>query len=267
MDTGDTGNQDRQSQNGRSGLALGVRLLEVHWFEQSEADIPRYNEWLSASEILRLDSMRVPKRRSDWRLGRWTAKNAVAKYLNLPAHTYSLSKIEISFESSGAPLALVDSAPAPVMISITHRDRSAACAIAPYGVELGCDLETVEPHSEAFLSDYFTAEEQRLFASSCTRDLVATLMWSAKESALKALHEGVRLDTRSVVVSLAEEFQPWTWHALQVRYMRGDLFHGWWQITARTIRTLVANPRPLPPLSLQVSSSADGANGSGSAAA
>ncbi len=38
------------------------------------------------------------------------------------------------------------------------------------GVELGCDLEVIEPRSEAFLSDYFTAEEQALVARAHATD-------------------------------------------------------------------------------------------------
>jgi len=31
-------------------------------------------------------------------------------------------------------------------------------------VEIGCDLEVVEPRSDAFVADYFTSEEQALIA-------------------------------------------------------------------------------------------------------
>ena len=55
-----------------------------HWLEQTEADLPAANDWLSAGERLRLDGMRFAKRHADWRLGRWTAKRALAAYLNLP---------------------------------------------------------------------------------------------------------------------------------------------------------------------------------------
>jgi hypothetical protein len=35
--------------------------------------------WLSPSEAARLNTMRFPEWRSDWKLGRWTAKNALAQ--------------------------------------------------------------------------------------------------------------------------------------------------------------------------------------------
>ena len=68
---------------------------------------------------------------------------------------------------------------------------------------LGCDLELVEPRSDRFVADYLTAAEQQLvLGAGPERDLVANLIWSAKESALKVLRVGLRRDTRSVEVTL-----------------------------------------------------------------
>ena len=51
-----------------------------------------------------------------------------------------------------------------VTISLSHRSGAAICAVAPAGVDLGCDLEVIEPRSEAFVADYFTVDEQALVA-------------------------------------------------------------------------------------------------------
>ena len=59
----------------------GDVVMEVYWLEQSEGDVPTTDDWLSPDEVVRLSTMRIAKRRSDWRLGRWTAKNALAVYL------------------------------------------------------------------------------------------------------------------------------------------------------------------------------------------
>ena len=89
-----------------------------------------------------------------------------------------------------------------VTISISHRNGIAICAVAVGIVKLGCDLEIIEARSDAFIADYFTAEEQELIAQGRQEDrlLLVSLLWSAKESALKALHVGLRADTRSVEV-------------------------------------------------------------------
>ena len=93
--------------------------------------------------------------------------------------------------------------------------------VAKSGVEIGCDLEMVEPRSDAFVADYFTIEEQALVARASAEDRprLLALLWSAKESALKALHEGLRLDTRSVIVNPFDgSFDLNGWSPLHVRY-------------------------------------------------
>src|SRR6516162_11237684 len=133
--------------------------MDVYWLEQTEADVPRENDWLSASEAVRLNSIRIAKRRADWRLGRWTAKRALALYMNVPGHPQSLTKIEIRPAASGAPEVFFANKPAAVSISLSHRAGTAICAVALSGAALGCDLEVIEPRSNSFVADYFTAEE------------------------------------------------------------------------------------------------------------
>lgn len=229
--------------------------MTVHWLEQTEAGVPADDDWLSANEVICLKGLRFAKRRTDWRLGRWTAKRALAAYLDLPAHPGVLAKIDIRAASSGAPEAFVDCKPAPATISLSHRAGRAACAVAASAVELGCDLEVVEPRSPGFLFDYFTPEEQAQVARAPAAGQVrlVTLLWSGKESALKALRTGLRLDTRSVVVCPEEsalDINGWT--SLQVRCTGGRIFHGWWRQVDDILCTVVAGSAPDPPISLVI---------------
>ena len=237
-------------------LNLGkVNLMNVYWFEQKEADVPAANDWLSANEAFCLSGLRIAKRRTDWRLGRWTAKCALSAYLEMPANPQVFNKMDIRSAPCGAPEAFFGEQPAAVTISLSHRSGVAICAVAMSGVEMGCDLEMVEPRSDAFVADYFTVEEQALVARASTADRtwLLALLWSAKESALKALHEGLRLDTRSVVVSPGEgSFDLNGWSPLQVRYTEGQAFHCWWQQADGIVRTLVAAPPPNPPIRLTI---------------
>jgi len=228
--------------------------MNVYWLEQTEADVPAENDWLSASEQARLDVLRFPKRRADWRLGRWTAKRALAAYQGFPSDPHVLARIEVRPALSGAPEAFFANRPAPITISLSHRAGIAMCAVARAGVRLGCDLEAVEPRSDAFVADYFTGEEQELVArvSSADRSRILALLWSAKESALKALHEGLRLDTRCVVVNrYGGSYDLNGWSRLHVLYTGQHGFHGWWRHGNGMLRTLVADPTPDPPLRLQ----------------
>jgi 4'-phosphopantetheinyl transferase len=235
--------------------------MDVYWLEQSEADVPAAGDWLNESEVLRLSSLSIPKRRSDWRLGRWTAKCAVAATLNLPDHKLALKDIHIGAASSGEPEVTLPDRTLAVTISISHRAGTAVCAVGLGGAALGCDLEAIEPRSDAFIADYFTPLEQELIAQigAADRYLLITLIWSAKESALKALHVGLRADTRSVEVSFgrnwpmpADDFSRRTpdvfsvdasqhvgdWLPLIVTHTNGQCFSGWWQIAGRLVRTL-----------------------------
>ena len=228
--------------------------MRVFWLEQTSADVPAGDEWLSSSEQLRLSELSVPKRRSDWRLGRWTAKRAIANQLG---EQLPLASIEIHAAASGAPEVFVDRKPAAFVISLTHSNGLAACAVACAEARLGCDVELVEPHSVEFVSDYFTSAEQRLLARSSLgrRPLLSTLVWSAKESALKALHAGLTVDTRSVEAHFdsAAEHQAGVlsdWQPFTVALPDRDVLTGWWAFDGRFVRTLSARPSPEKPLQI-----------------
>jgi len=226
--------------------------MDVYWLEQVEGDVPPNDDWLSASEAAFLAGLRFAKRRADWRLGRWTAKCAVSKYLSLQRPPAS---VEIRAAPSGVPEVYLDSQAAKVTISLSHRAGRAVCAVARCGAALGCDLELVEPRSSAFAADYFTTGEQLLAAKAAPdcRDELLTLLWSGKESALKALGEGLRLDTRCVTVSLvgAEDMPDLdAWRPLQAACESGRIFDGWWRRTGDMVRTMVAAPAPDRPIGL-----------------
>jgi 4'-phosphopantetheinyl transferase len=225
-------------------------MITAYWLEQTEAGLPDDPWWLSPGEREGSSRFRIPKRRRDWLLGRWTAKLALAALLDaLPP----LSAIEIRPAADGAPEAFVHGSRARLSISLTHRGGAAACAVGPPDTALGCDLEIVEPRSDAFLADYFSGNEAYLLARSAgaMRFRLAALLWSAKESVLKALHAGLRLNPRSVHVAAAEalELEDNQWHELSCR-VDGQTFEGWWQSRGGFVRTLAATPPAAPPVAL-----------------
>jgi 4'-phosphopantetheinyl transferase len=244
--------------------------MNVYWLEQTEAHVPAENDWLSTNEAVCLNAMRFAKRRADWRLGRWTAKCALSAYLSVPATIESFKEMEIRPAPDGAPEAFLSGHPAAVTISLSHRSRRAICTVASSALYLGCDLEMVEARGHTFVADYFTAKEQARVAraSAKDQDRLVTLLWSAKESALKALRAGLRLDTRCVSVNpVIPLFDRDGWNPLRVRYVGHCLpndryneglylgdheFHGWWRQADDMVRTLVAAPPPDSPILLQL---------------
>ena len=176
--------------------------MSLGWLSQGMGDAPADDAWLSPREAAWASRMRFPKRRTEFRLGRWTAKTALAVYLGRGRSPEDLRAIEIDRAPDGAPRALVDGHPAPAYLTMTDRADQAVCLVGPPGTALGCDLEIVEPRSDAFVADFLTAAEQGLVAAAGKdRDLLANLVWCGKESALKVLRTGLRRDTRSVEVS------------------------------------------------------------------
>jgi 4'-phosphopantetheinyl transferase len=148
------------------------------------------------------------------------------------ADSATLAALVIRNAADGAPEVIVDGRLAPVHISMTDRADWAVCVALSAdrsGGAVGCDLEVVEPRSDRFVADWFTASERELVgADPDERDVLANLIWSAKESALKVLRTGLRRDTRSVEVSfpdLAAE----GWRALRVDTEEGLSFPGWWR--------------------------------------
>ena len=232
-------------------------MMNVYWLEQTEADVPPGEEWLSDFERSRLSALRVAQRRADWRLGRWTAKRSVARYRGLPVIAAILSTIEIKPASSGAPEVFIEQEPAPLSLSLSHREGRALCAVATWSAAIGCDVECVEPRSDAFIADYFTLSEQAVIqrGSNDERYLNAALLWSAKESALKALRTGLLLDTRCVTVTLAQFAPIAGWSPLHVDCVGGERFHGWWNSCGSFVRTIVAAPHPARPINLELSAS------------
>ena len=227
-----------------------MRPATIHWLKQTSRDPPLGEEWLTAGERVTLARLRVAKRRSDWLLGRWTAKRALAAYLGCLSR---LDRLEVRATESGAPEVFLDGWPAPLTLSLSHAAGRGLCAVTAADVALGCDLERIESRDRAFVADYFTDNERRAIAAAPASDraCIVTLLWSAKESALKALREGLRLDTRSVAATVSAESAFNGWYPLSVHH--GDskrIFRGWWRRDGGCVLTIVADPPPRPPISL-----------------
>jgi 4'-phosphopantetheinyl transferase len=217
------------------------------------AEVPSVDDWLSPRERAWVDRMRFEKRRSEFRLGRWTAKRTLALFLENPHAPSDLSAVEIDRAPDGAPAPMIDGEPAAASISMTDRADQAVCVVGPPGVGLGCDLELVEPRSEGFVADYLTKAEQetvRQATSAVERDLLANLLWCGKESALKVLRTGLRRDTRSVEVSFPNESPVEGWSPLTVRAAEGSEYPGWWRRYGEFLLTVAATEPIASPRSL-----------------
>lgn len=224
----------------------------TRWMARGEHEIPSTGDWLTGREATFASGLRYTKRRTEYLLRRWVCKQAVAAAVGLPADLPSLARVEVGNRPGGAPYVYVDGAPPGLDVSITDRAGWAVCVVGGDLSRVGCDLEIVEPRSQGFVSDFLTAAEQAYVSSLAAhdRDAAANLIWSAKESALKVLHTGLRRDTRTVEVVVAHpgsgDSDPTGWARLEVRTSEGPVFPGWWRRDGVFLVT-VASREPLEP--------------------
>lgn len=228
-------------------------MVDLGWLARTGADVPAGPAgpaaWLSPGELSRAESMVVPKRREEFVLGRWTAKVGVAIVLGRRPD----GVIDIRAAPDGAPYVTVAGDPAPLTLSITHRAGTAAVLVDRSARPVGCDLELVEPRTAGFVADYLTPAEQR-FVGAWTggRDLAANLVWSAKESVLKLLRDGLRRDTRDVEITLGEvaDGENALWSPYRAATGDGRTFPGWWRQLGGHILTVAYDGERPPPTEL-----------------
>ncbi|MBW2734056.1 MAG: 4'-phosphopantetheinyl transferase superfamily protein [Deltaproteobacteria bacterium] len=206
--------------------------------------------WLGPREIALQETMKVAKRRGDFRLGRFVAKRLLAtRYPELP-----LARLEILPDEDGAPCCYEGEQPLPVSLSLSHRGSYGFAAMRVGAHSLGCDLELVEPRSPAFMRDYFTEHEQAVFVAHPVDAgaLWANVFWSAKESVLKALRTGLRRDARGLEVEVEGlgvevegfEVRAAQWSPVCVRDLEAQRdYHGFWQRRGEQILTLASSDR------------------------
>jgi 4'-phosphopantetheinyl transferase EntD len=202
-------------------------------------EVPGDDGWLTPEEAARAASLRFPGRRADWRLGRWVAKIAVLEALG----RQDPRSVEIRAAEDGAPEVFLEGRPAPVSLSLSHRDGVAAAAVAGTAVRLGLDVEVVEPRTDRFVRDYLTDRERAaVLADPAARDLCTALVWATKEAALKATRTGLRADTRSVQTRVDRTSGPEGWARAVASLEDGTSFAGWW--TERSGRVVVVVGAP-----------------------
>lgn len=224
-------------------------MSRILWHASGIAEVPDGSAWMDDVEAHRFARMRYAKRLSEARLGRWTAKQTVTRALDRDASHASLASVIVRNAADGAPELFVDEEPETYTIAMTDRADWAVTALRQGPERIGCDLELVEPRSSRFVSDFFTPAEVRQVEAG-HHNLLANLIWSAKESSLKVLRTGLRRDTRTVEVTL-EQGDDSTWTPFTVAVDRGPIrHHGWWIRYGEFVLTVAAEVPVDPPKSL-----------------
>ncbi len=208
---------------------------------------------LGAEEAAHFATLTVAKRRRDWLLGRWTAKQLLQQMLwQQWGVQVALDQVQVLNGRTHAPHVQIAAAiPADIrpLLSISHANSHAFCAalLEPH-LPIGADMEEIAPRSPQFVQDYFTLAEQALVRRAAPHmvDTLVTAVWSGKEAVLKALQLGLTIDTRAVTCLINPVPMPpqtWTLFAVELDARRiGETrpLLGWWRVQDGFVLTLVA---------------------------
>jgi 4'-phosphopantetheinyl transferase len=218
--------------------------MDVHWLSRSWQQVPDTFEWLHPSEKEVLGQFKFDKRKNDWLLGRWTAKNAVISYFKDVKNELSFHNLEIIKASDGAPEVFYEGEPFPCIISLSHSNEMGFCTIARPQIKIGCDLEKIESRSQSFLNDYFTEKELSNITAYGKENipLLGNLLWSAKESVMKALRVGLSIDTRQVQIECLPSNESGIWKTFDIYLPNYDVkLYGKWQLYQGFVYTIVCD--------------------------
>jgi phosphopantetheinyl transferase len=170
-----------------------VRLQE--YFENPE-------RYFGSGELNEYRRFVVPKRKMEWLASRILIKrlviNSVESTLNLSPRSIVIRK-----KPSGVPFVEFAGIGKVGWLSMSHSNDGVFTAFSINGLHhFGVDLEFIEERSPQLIADYFTESEARWVNASKGEEkkFLVNLIWSAKETYLKAIGKGLQLDTRRVEI-------------------------------------------------------------------
>lgn len=187
--------------------------------------------FLTPAEQNQWQTLRFAKKRSERLFGRFAAKALLAEDGLAGEH------VEIANDANGAPRVYQNGQEAKGCLTISHRQRAALCAWSRSDdVSLGADVEWIEPRSAAFIRDYLT-DGERASIPAGEADLYVNLIWSAKESVLKAQKTGLKIDPLRIdVVIERTKINDSGWQRFRVNGM--NAYHGMWRLCGSFVLTL-----------------------------
>lgn len=212
-------------------------------------------EFLSAAEQEQYAALRFAKRRDEWLLGRWTAKQLVQRVLCERAGKRSaLNRLQIFNDPAGAPFVGGEGGEWNLTLSLSH-SHGKALALVGEGM-VGADMERIQPQPPGLFDPYFTPAEMAQVdqVAAELRETLLIAIWSAKEAALKAIHKGLYVEPRTVEITfhtLPTALTPWMRLGIAFESRDYPPLVGWWGVREQFVLALAATesqePSPLPP--------------------
>jgi 4'-phosphopantetheinyl transferase len=153
--------------------------------------------WLTDDEVERLRAMTSPVRRRSFLAGHWQARKLAADWLQLQPQRIALHR-----HDDGRPMLLVDGAPSPLSLSLSHSGDWLAIALATVPVGIDVELPRRQRDLDALARFTFSLEEVDRLRSlpEDARGQAFHVAWTLKEARGKRLGEGL-LPGRSRLVT------------------------------------------------------------------
>ena len=144
---------------------------------------------LSQREYEFFQTLKLPKRQTEWLGGRIALKRLVSAHARL-----SIRSIEVlPHAENGKPQLLIGGERSLLPFSITHSHGYAVAAIAPDAHYIGIDLEKIAPRINAWKTDFFHPTEL-----TGEGDAFLTTLWTQKEALVKLLGTGLAINSFDV---------------------------------------------------------------------
>ncbi|MBQ9970571.1 MAG: 4'-phosphopantetheinyl transferase superfamily protein [Elusimicrobiaceae bacterium] len=153
------------------------------------SSLPPADGILSEREGAFYQTLRFPKRRTEWLGGRFALKTLVAQILQLT----DLREIEVLPQADGKPTLAVHGQESPLSFSITHSHGYAVAAVSQTYPLIGIDLERIEKRIDAWARDFFHSSE-----ITGEGEEFLTALWTQKEALVKLLGTGLSLNSYEV---------------------------------------------------------------------
>ena len=146
--------------------------------------------FLHPQELAYYHSLRFPRRKDAYLLGRLAAKNAVAAY----TQSDDLNSIWIDFGVFGFPVVKFDKE-SNIQVSISHCENLGVAIAFPETHPMAIDLELIQEKNRRILAGEFTEQEKQLLATLALPESTSyTLLWTVKEGFSKVLRTGLTMN-------------------------------------------------------------------------
>ena len=170
----------------------GWVLVREGWPDTATRDVVMRRFLGKPERALYLD--RTPNAQRPWLLGRVAAKDAARRLGCATGATAPLFPIEVAVDQRRARPPSVHHTARPRPPGVDRPHPGLGVAIVGDGVDVGIDVEVVEPRSATFEATALTADEHAPWSRPIDpdRDTALTTLWAAKEAAAKAAGTGLQ---------------------------------------------------------------------------